>query len=94
MITELNFEKISKTVTKLDSERSKRQPVNLSETSRDTFGAHQRAADSLQFLMFLLFATVRPLKCNERLIDGLFHSGCLDFHASEKIFIWKLALSE
>ena len=48
MIIELNFEKISKTVKNLDSETSKRQPVNLSETSRHTTGVHQRTADSLQ----------------------------------------------
>ena len=33
---------------KCDSEISKLQPVNLSETSDDTVGVHQRAADSLQ----------------------------------------------
>ena len=49
MIIELNFEKISKTVReKFESETSKLQPVNLSETSRDTAGVHQRVADSLQ----------------------------------------------
>ena len=31
-----------------DSEISKLQSVNLSETSRDTASVHQRAADSLQ----------------------------------------------
>ena len=45
---ELNFEKISKTAKIFDSETSKLQPVNLSETSRDTVGLHQRAAESLQ----------------------------------------------
>ena len=35
---------------KFDSETSKLQPVNLSETSRDTAGVHQRAADLLQSL--------------------------------------------
>ena len=33
---------------KFDSETSKLQPVNISETSRDTDGVHQRAANSLQ----------------------------------------------
>ena len=32
---------------KFDSETSKLQPVNLSETSRHTAGVHQRAADIL-----------------------------------------------
>ena len=31
-----------------DSETSKHQPVNLSETSGDTAGVQQRTADSLQ----------------------------------------------
>ena len=31
-----------------DSETSKLQPVNLSETSQDTACVHQRVADSLQ----------------------------------------------
>ena len=39
MIIKPNYEKISKT--------SKLQPVNLSETSRDTNCVHQGAADSL-----------------------------------------------
>ena len=43
--------------------------------------------------MFLTFVTTRALNCNDRLIDGLFHSRCLDFHANEKI-IMKLALPE
>ena len=42
MIVELNFEKICKTV-----KYTKLQPVHLSETSRDTAGVHQRAADCL-----------------------------------------------
>ena len=33
---------------KFDSETSKRQPVNLSETTRDIAGVHQRVVDSLQ----------------------------------------------
>ena len=33
---------------KFDSRTSKLQSVNLSETSRDTVGVHQRVADSLQ----------------------------------------------
>ena len=33
---------------KFDSETSKPQPVDLSETSRDTAGIHQKEADSLQ----------------------------------------------
>ena len=41
MIIQLNFEKF-------DSETSKLQSVNLSETPGDTAGVHQRAADSLQ----------------------------------------------
>ena len=43
--------------------------------------------------MFRPFVTSLPLKCNDRLINGLFHSRCLDFHANEKIIILKLALS-
>ena len=46
MIIELNFEKISKTVK--NSTAQLRKPVNLSETSRDTAGEHERVADSLQ----------------------------------------------
>ena len=44
--------------------------------------------------MFLSFVATRPLKCNERLINALFHSRCLDFNVNEKIIILKLALSE
>ena len=51
IIVELNFEKISKTANKIDSETSKLQPVNLSETSSDTADVHQRAADSLRFFL-------------------------------------------
>ena len=43
--------------------------------------------------MFLPFVTTRPIKCNDRLINGLFHSRCLDFHVNEKIIILKPALS-
>ena len=43
--------------------------------------------------MFLPFVTARPLKCNGRLINGLFHSRYLDVHANEKTIILKLALS-
>ena len=32
--------------------------------------------------MFLPFVTTRLLKCNDRLINGLFHSRCLDFHGN------------
>ena len=46
MIMELNFGKINS--EKFDSETSKLQPVNILETSRDTAGVHQRAADSSQ----------------------------------------------
>ena len=93
---ELDFEKISKISSKIDSETSKLQPINLSKPSGDTAGVHQKAADSLQikFLMFFPFVTARPLKCNNRLINGLSDSRCLDFHADEKIIILKLALSE
>ena len=79
MVIELNFEKKKRNSEKVDSETSKLQPVNLSETSRDTAGVHQRVAD---FLMFLPFVTAQTLKCNERLINGLFHSRCLGVHAS------------
>ena len=65
---------------KFDRETSKLQPVSLSDTSSNTASVHQRATDSLQsFLMFLRFVRTRPLKCNDRLINGLFHSKCLDF---------------
>ena len=54
---------------KFDSETSKLQPVNLSETSRDTASAHQRAADPLQsFKCFFLLSLPDPLKCNDRLL--------------------------
>ena len=43
MIIELNFEKISYTVKSTTA-----KPVNLSETSGDTAGIHQRAADPPQ----------------------------------------------
>ena len=96
MINELNFENICKKFSeKFNSETLKLQPVNLSETSRDTTGVHQRAAGSLQkFLMLLPFVTTRPLECFDRLINGLFHSRCLDVQADEKIIILKLALCE
>ena len=34
--------------------------------------------------MFLSLVTTRPLKCNDRLINGLFNSRCLNFDANEK----------
>ena len=46
IITGRNFEKNKQNSEKFDSETSKLQPVNLSETSRDTAGVHKRAADS------------------------------------------------
>ena len=67
---------------KFDTETSKLQPVNLPETSRDTAGVHQRAADSLESL------------CNDGLINVLFYTKCLDVHPNEKIIILKLALYE
>ena len=47
MIIKLNSEKIRKTV-KIRQRNLELQPVNLSETSGDTAGVHQRAAYSLQ----------------------------------------------
>ena len=53
---------------------------------------HQRVTDSTKFLMFLPLVTARLLKCNDRLINELFQSRCLDVNANEKIIILKLAL--
>ena len=78
-IIELDFREINKTV--------KLWPVNLSEKRRDIVGVHQRAADSTKIAISLPFVTTRPLKCNDRVINGLFHtkkSKCLDVHADEK----------
>ena len=59
MITELNFEKISKRVK--NSTAKPRKPVNLSETTRDITVVHQRAADSLQsFQCFFLLSQPDP----------------------------------
>ena len=44
--------------------------------------------------MALPFVTTEPLECNNRLINGLFHTKCPDVHANEKIIILKLALSD
>ena len=38
--------------------------------------------------------TTQTLEYNERLINGLFHTKCLDIHINEKIIILNLALSE
>ena len=38
-------------------------------------------------LMFLHFATTQPRKCDDRLINGMFHSRCLDLQANKKIII-------
>ena len=47
IVIKLSFEKINK----------KRQPVNLSKTSRHTAGVHQRATDPFEkFLMFFLLS--------------------------------------
>ena len=46
---------------KFDSETSKLQPVNLSETFRNIMGVHQRAADFVQSLLSMYiyhFSTV------------------------------------
>ena len=60
MLVEVNFEKISKT-EKFESETSKLQPVNLSETSRDAAGVHEKVADSLQsFQCFFLLSQPDP----------------------------------
>ena len=75
---------------KFDSETLKLQPVNLSEKRRDIVGVHQKAADSAKIIISLPSVTTRPLKCNDRVINGLVHtksSKCLDVHASEKIII-------
>ena len=46
---------------RFDSKTSNLQPVNPSETSRDTAGVHQRAADSLQsFECFFLLSQPDP----------------------------------
>ena len=61
MIIELNFEKISKKSEKFDSKTVNLQPVNLSETSRDTACVLQRAADSFQsFKCFFLLTQPDP----------------------------------
>ena len=38
--------------------------------------------------------TSRLVKCDDRLVNGLFHTKCVDVHANEKMIIFKLALSE
>ena len=54
IIIELNFEKENKQNSeKFDGKTSKLQPVNLSETSGDTAGVHERATDSLQSFFLL-----------------------------------------
>ena len=68
MTIALNSEKISKIVEMFDSETSKLQPVNPSETSTDTAGAHQRAADSLQNLFLILLQPDPSRVMNDRLI--------------------------
>ena len=57
---ELNFEKRSKTAKNFDSKTPKRQPLNLSETSRDTPGVHQRATDLQSFYYFFLLSQPDP----------------------------------
>ena len=49
-----------------NSKTSKIQPVNVSEKRQGIVSVHQKAADSLQ--------RFRPLKCNDRVINGLFHT--------------------
>ena len=79
---------------KFDSKTSKPQPVNLSELSRHPACVHQRVADSLQsFKCFFLLSKPYPSTVR-RQTNGLFHSRCPDFHANEKIIIFKLALSQ
>ena len=77
-----------------DSETSKLQPVNLSETFRYCWCTSEGGRLFAKFIMSLLFVTTQSLKCNERLINGLFHTKCLDVHTNEKIIILKLALSK
>ena len=43
--------------------------------------------------MFLPFVTMQPLKCNDRLINGLFHSRCLDFHVDEKVIYFETSIT-
>ena len=78
------------TSQKFDSETWKLQPVNLSEASRDTAGVHQRTVYSSKVHNVSSFGS----KCNDRLINGLLHTKCLDGRANEDIVVLKLALSE
>ena len=90
MTIELDFRGIDKTVKNSTPRNS-----SLCIYQRNVeilYGVHQRAADSLQrlYIISFSFVTTRPLKCNDRVINGLFHtkrSKCLDVHASEKIII-------
>ena len=59
------------------------EPVNLSKTLRDTTSVHQRAADFLQNYKAFCFVTIR-LKCNDRLIKGLFQRKCTDVYSNKK----------
>ena len=68
--------------------------VNLPETSRHTAGVYQEQLTLYKVLNVSSFLTALPLKCNDRWINGMFHSRCLDFHTNEKIIILELALSE
>ena len=45
-------------------------------------------------LTSLSFVTNQTFKCNDRLINGLFHLKCVDVHENEKIIILKLSLPE
>ena len=90
MVIKLSFEKKKKNSEKFDSEISKFQLVNESE-HLDILPVHIKEWLTL-YQVFNVSSCCHNLKCNDRLINGLFHSRCLDFHG--KIIILKLALSE
>ena len=91
MITELNCKKINKTV-KNPTAKPRNVSLQIYQERPDILPVYIK--EGLTLLMFLPSVTTRPLKCNDSLINGLFHSRCLDFHTNEKIIIFKLALSE
>ena len=91
MIIELNFEKISKTV----KIRQRNLEISAYKSVRNVWTYYRCTSKSgTKVFMFLPFGTTLHLKYNDRLIDGLFHSRCLDFQANEKTIVLKLALSE
>ena len=93
-IIELNFEKISKTVKNSPAKHRNFSPKIYQKRPEILLVYIREWLTLYRVLMFLPFVTTRPFKCNDRMINGLIHSRCLDFQANEKIFILKLALSE